>query len=250
MKNILVIAPHPDDEIVGLGITIKKILKKRNNIVIFFPTNGVIAMNQMWFWTRHNYIKNLSERISEMKSSLKQLGIENFFLQDIPTRTLKDHIKETYLKISNLIKKNKIDTIFCPAYEGGHQDHDVTNFICSKFKKKLMVFEFAEYNYFKRKINTNEFVDKTTSETNLILNENERLEKQELLNIYNSEKKNLSFLSILKESYRELIDYNYALPPHTGTVFYRRFSYFSWHPRVDSDNPNVICEVLTKYKNL
>ena len=105
MKNILVIAPHPDDEIVGLGITIKKILKKRNNIVIFFPTNGVIAMNQMWFWTRHNYIKNLSERINEMKSSLKQLGIENFFLQDIPTRTLKDHIKETYLKISNLIKK-------------------------------------------------------------------------------------------------------------------------------------------------
>ena len=35
MKNILFIAPHPDDEIVGAAFIIKKILKKKN-VIIFF----------------------------------------------------------------------------------------------------------------------------------------------------------------------------------------------------------------------
>ena len=41
--------------------------------------------------------------------------------------------------------------IFCPAY-GGHQDHDVANFICSRLKKNCMIYEFAEYNYFEKLI--------------------------------------------------------------------------------------------------
>ena len=38
MKNILFIAPHPDDEIVGAAFIIKNFKKK--NVIIFFPTNG------------------------------------------------------------------------------------------------------------------------------------------------------------------------------------------------------------------
>ena len=37
MKNILFIAPHPDDELVGATFIIKKILLKKN-LIIFFPT--------------------------------------------------------------------------------------------------------------------------------------------------------------------------------------------------------------------
>ena len=37
--NVLVLAPHPDDEIVGAAFIIKKILKKKN-VFIFFQTNG------------------------------------------------------------------------------------------------------------------------------------------------------------------------------------------------------------------
>ena len=35
MKNILLIAPHPDDEIVGAFMIIKKILKGKRVIVFF-----------------------------------------------------------------------------------------------------------------------------------------------------------------------------------------------------------------------
>ena len=69
-------------------------------------------------------------------------------------------------------------------------------------------------------------------------------EKKDSLDIYNSEKSNLNYISFEKESYREIFDYDYKKPPHEGTLFYRRFSFFSWHPRVDSDNPDLICEMI------
>ena len=45
----LIVAPHPDDEIVGLGITIKKLFNKK---LLFFPTNELKPKTEMWFWKR------------------------------------------------------------------------------------------------------------------------------------------------------------------------------------------------------
>ena len=36
MKNVLLIAPHPDDEIVGSYLVIKKILKQKKIVIFFF----------------------------------------------------------------------------------------------------------------------------------------------------------------------------------------------------------------------
>ena len=51
MKNVLLIAPHPDDELVGATFIIKKVLFK-TNLIIFFPTNGVISKEEMWLWEK------------------------------------------------------------------------------------------------------------------------------------------------------------------------------------------------------
>ena len=40
--NILIIAPHPDDEVLGMGGTIKKISKK-NNVSLLVMTDGASA---------------------------------------------------------------------------------------------------------------------------------------------------------------------------------------------------------------
>ena len=50
MKNILLIAPHPDDEIAGAFMIIKNFLNTK--IIVFFLTNGVIDQNSLWFWQR------------------------------------------------------------------------------------------------------------------------------------------------------------------------------------------------------
>ena len=245
MKNVLLIAPHPDDELVGATFIIKKVLFK-TNLIIFFPTNGVISKEEMWLWEKKNYKLKLEQRINEMKRSLKHLGIKKFYVQDIPTRKLKTNINKTFLKIKEIIKRNRIDTLFCPAFEGGHQDHDVINFICSRFKNNHSVYEFAEYNFFKNRINCNEFIKETKNQKTLVLSSNEKKEKKKLLNIYYSEKGNLDYLAFDKETYRKIFNYDYSLPPHPGRLFYRRFSFFSWHPRVDSDKPEDITNEIMK----
>ncbi|MEC8265406.1 MAG: PIG-L family deacetylase [Pseudomonadota bacterium] len=247
MKNILLVVPHPDDEIVGLFTIIKRILRKEK-IFIFFLTNGVIDKKSLWFWERKTHEEKIKIRISEMKKSLNTLGIKKYFLQNISTRMLKENIEITFEKISEIKKKYKIDTIFCPAYEGGHQDHDVANFICSRFKNKCKVYEFAEYNFFDNRIRSNNFFIPSKKDNIIFLTNTEKKEKKRTLEIYKSESSNLNYISFEKESYRELYEYDYKLPPHRGTLFYRRFSFFSWHPKVDSDKPKQICKILINSK--
>lgn len=246
MKKILFLIPHPDDEIVGACKIIKKLLDKKKKVFIFFLTNGIIDKSSMWFWERRNYDNNLNIRLNEMKESMNELGIKNYFIQNIPSRSLKNNISKTFFKIKKIIEKNFIDSIFCPSYEGGHQDHDVTNFICSRLKNDCKIFEFAEYNYFGKQIHSNSFFNNFNKAETLNLNESEKKFKKKCLKIYRSEKKNLNYISIVKEVYRKLPMHNYKEPPHKGVLFYRRFSFFSWHPRVDRDRPEEVCKKITQ----
>ena len=247
MNNILFIIPHPDDEIVGASVIIQKILKKKN-LFFFFVTNGVISQKQQWFWERKGYEKKILKRNKEMKSAIDQLNVKKFYLQNIPTRSLKCNIEKTYEKILKIGELHKIDTIFCPAYEGGHQDHDVANFICSRLKDYFDIYEFAEYSFFKKKINSNKFIKPEKKDIIIELTDEDKKIKRKMLNIYLSESNNLNYISLNQESYRKLINYDYLKPPHQGTLFYRRFSFFDWHPRVDSDSPELICKSISESK--
>ncbi len=246
MKKILLLIPHPDDEVVGTSAIIQR--KKRHGCIFFFffLTNGVLKKNEMWPWNRNNYENFLNIRINEMKQSLNLFNVNEFLLQNIPTRQLKHFIKPTVETITKLVLKHKIDSIFTPAYEGGHQDHDVTNCIASRFRKELNVFEYSEYNNYQNKMNSNTFIKKTGYEVCYQLTEKEIEFKKKALKIYNSEKSNLDYISLKKECYRPIIEYDYNFPPHKGVLFYRRFSFFSWHPRVDSSHPSEICKILNE----
>ena len=248
MKKVLFIIPHPDDEIVGSCCIIRRYIVDKKKIFLFFVTNGVISKSSTWFWKKKK-IKNMIDiRKKEMKLSVEKLGVKTIYFQNISTRTLKDKIFETYAKIRKIIVLKKIDAIFCPAYEGGHQDHDVSNFICSKLTKYCKVYEFPEYNFFKNTINCNKFIKNEKNSTIFKLTEEEKEFKKNCLKIYKSEKKNLNFVNTHTESFRPLKGYDYSKPAHSGVLFYRRFSLFSWHPRVDGDKPEDVCKKITESK--
>lgn len=249
MQNILILAAHPDDEIVGLSVFIKKKNKLGCNIFILFLTNGLISKDSRWFWDKGLHDKYLKERMSELLKSMKYHSIKKFQVQDIPSRTIKENINQSYKKVLITIKENNIDTIFTPAYEGGHQDHDVINYISSNFLEKYNVYEYAEYNFHGKKIRSNTFFDLIGNEILIKLNSEEKLFKKRAMKIYDSEKKNLSYIKLNQESYRPLRNYDYSLPPHKGVLFYRRFSFFSWHPRVDSTKPQNVCDMIQKNRS-
>ncbi len=243
-KNILILAPHPDDEVVGTCAIIKRGLELGQRFYIFFMTNGVISREEMWFFEKKKYSRRLKKRLSEMKRAVKYLGIKKYYLQNIPSRSLKMHIVKTINKIKFIIQNHNITTIFTPAYEGGHQDHDVANFMASKFIKQLNVYEFAEYNNFGGKSVSNTFFGEDLNEEILTLNDKEIFFKKKMLSIYKSETKNLGHIKVVRETFRKLVSYDYSQRPHEGKLFYERFNLFSWHPRVDGTSPEVVCKIL------
>ena len=95
MKKFLFVVPHPDDEIVGSCIILRRIINQGNEVHVFFLTNGIISKDSMWFWEKKKYQQKILLRKKEACKSMKILGIKNFYFQNIPTRTLKTKIEKT-----------------------------------------------------------------------------------------------------------------------------------------------------------
>ena len=104
MKKFLFVVPHPDDEIVGSCIILRRIINQGNEVHVFFLTNGIISKDSMWFWEKKKYQQKILLRKKEARKSMKILGIKNFYFQNIPTRTLKTKIEKTYRMLEKIIK--------------------------------------------------------------------------------------------------------------------------------------------------
>ena len=71
--NILVIAPHPDDEVIGMGGTIKK-LSQKNNISLLVMTDGASA--------QYDDPKMIDVRRESCQKSSKILGVSKIEFLD------------------------------------------------------------------------------------------------------------------------------------------------------------------------
>ena len=115
--NILVIAPHPDDEVLGCGGTIAKHANNGDVVHLCIVTKGYYPD-----WS-HEYLKN---RPSEIEESNRILGIKKFHLLDFPTAKL-DNIPQKDLNdsISEVINKVKPAVVYIPHRGDIHQDHRI-----------------------------------------------------------------------------------------------------------------------------
>ena len=101
--NVLVIAAHPDDEVIGMGGTIKK-LSKKNNVILCTVSEGVTAQ-----YTEKNMIK---KRRDACKKSSKILGISDIIFLDFPDQGLFALHHEINLELEKIIRKYKPRIIY------------------------------------------------------------------------------------------------------------------------------------------
>ena len=95
--NILIVSAHPDDEIIGMGGTLKK-LSKKNNVNVLFLADGITARKQSGFTNSNEYdvtekqkkIMNIEieKRKIHARDALKFLGIKNLKFLDLPDNEL------------------------------------------------------------------------------------------------------------------------------------------------------------------
>lgn len=120
MKNILVIAPHPDDEILGCGGTIRKKIKNGCNVIIIIMTNANKSIPERYTLDKLHIIRE------EAKSAHEILGIKETIFKDFPAPMLDQFpiylIAET---INAVLNEKEIDTVYLPHRGDIHNDHKV-----------------------------------------------------------------------------------------------------------------------------
>lgn len=115
--NILVIAPHPDDEILGVGGTIIKSIESKNKVYVCIVSKY--------------FLDNIDEKIvsqgrNECLSVSKFIGIENTMFLDFPANELSlIPIYKIADKIKNIIDDFEIDEVYVSHYGDVHMDHRV-----------------------------------------------------------------------------------------------------------------------------
>jgi N-acetylglucosamine malate deacetylase 1 len=245
--RILLLVPHPDDEIVGCCAAIGRARAAGSSVHLLYLTNGVPAREVLWPWDRAAHRQRVARRWREAEQAAAHLGVSEAARQDIPTRTLKSHLQQAWALLERLLGELRPQLLWAPAYEGGHQDHDVASFLASRVRERIPVWEFSEYNYAGGAVRSNRFLSETGSEQILTLDEAEAARKREALAIYASEHGNLRHIASRQEAFRPLARYDYARPPHAGRLFYQRFQWVPRHPRVDHCRPAEVCRAITGF---
>jgi len=115
-KRVLIIAPHPDDESLGLGGTISKFVEQGNEVHLL-----VVSGHLPPLYKREDYELTLSEA----QKAFEILGIKNSTFLKIPATQIQDMpIHELNKKFSDAVDILKPQIVFCP-YPDRHIDHRV-----------------------------------------------------------------------------------------------------------------------------
>lgn len=172
-KQILVISPHADDEILGCGGFISKFAKKNYHINVIIMTNASKGAHDLY---SSEYIYNIRK---EAKLANNIIGTKNIYFEDLPALNLNNY--PSY-KISGLLRKylNRInpEIVLLPSSYDIHEDHKII-FKAAKVAlrpnsksnlKKILSYEVlseTEWNENGKVFSPNYFIRLKKSEINL-----------------------------------------------------------------------------------
>ena len=129
MKTLIIVA-HPDDEVLGMGGTIKKLIMQGKKVKIVFMATGIFARRSSDYKNFREYdisekeSKIMSKQVGELrrdaKKATKILGVNDIEFENFPDNEM-DKISnlEITKKIEDIIEKYKPELVFT------HSQHDI-----------------------------------------------------------------------------------------------------------------------------
>jgi LmbE family N-acetylglucosaminyl deacetylase len=132
-KNILVIAPHPDDETLGCGGLLLQAAKKKCNIHILSLSSG--ATN------------DAETREAELRKSANDLGVSNIIFLRLSDGFVGNEITGKNI-LNDIFIKNKPDIILIPFILDNHEDHKNANKLLIELKnhEELEIWCYQVYS--------------------------------------------------------------------------------------------------------
>lgn len=129
---VLVLSPHPDDELIGCGGTLISLIEHDTEVVIVQLTDGRTSSG----------LRGRSEkeketiRFAEARTVSGLLGAKELLTWPIPGEGLKSS-SETVASMEAILRKAKPAWIFCPFINDPHPDHYEANIILAAALERL-----------------------------------------------------------------------------------------------------------------
>ena len=121
-QPLLIVSPHPDDEVLGAGGLMRQHVKAGGRVTVLSVTDGEAAYRD---WVGLSAIRR-----RELAEALGHLGdghIEVCHLS-IPDGRVSEHRAQLFSRMSAMIAQSL--TLVAPYERDGHPDHDVTGALC------------------------------------------------------------------------------------------------------------------------
>lgn len=188
MSKVFVVVAHPDDEIIGLGGTLRKHIKQKDQVCVLILGDGKTSRKE-----KYHPLSDIEKAKSNQETSkaLKILGINEYYKGFLPDNRFDSVCQLDVIKIiSKHIESYQPELIYTHHFGDANVDHQITSKALlisarptqSKFISEVRMFETLSSTEVMNSIPTNTFYP------NLFINiENELEDKIKALKCYASE---------------------------------------------------------------
>ncbi|HWP40315.1 MAG TPA: PIG-L family deacetylase [Tepidisphaeraceae bacterium] len=115
--NVLVLAPHPDDEAIGCGGQIALHAQAGDTVAVAFLTSGEFALAALPL----EQARQLRE--SEARAAADVFPADHLHFLRLPDAYLAQHIEQAADRLAPLLDLHRPDRIYLPHPHDGHPDH-------------------------------------------------------------------------------------------------------------------------------
>lgn len=229
---ILLVAAHPDDEIIGAGAS----LSCWRDLTVVHVTDGAPRNHpyapSATFPDRAAYA---ATRRKEAQDALAIAGIAAEHIVDLAfvDQEAPFHLREISERIAALIAALRPALIVTHAYEGGHPDHDATCFAvhaaCRLVTRAEInppgLVEMTAYFRYGRQCVTSAFLPSGETLAVVELDGTGRARKRRMLQCHKSQGDLVATFPVERECFRPAPDYDFCQPPHSGRLFYEQHDF-------------------------
>jgi LmbE family N-acetylglucosaminyl deacetylase len=115
-KKIIVVSPHPDDETLGVGGFIKKLIEQDNAVKILTVSGHLPPLYES---------EDYELTVEEAKKAYGILGVEDYTFMEIPATFVRDEpVNNLNARISSYFQEFEPNIVLCP-FPDRHIDHRV-----------------------------------------------------------------------------------------------------------------------------
>jgi N-acetylglucosamine malate deacetylase 2 len=222
--RILVVSPHPDDEVIGAGTRLPLL---RNALVVQVTDGAPADMADALAVGCSSRAEYAALRHRELKNALALCGVSDTIELNIPDQEAAFDLNLLTEQLETLVRDHKPEYIITVPYEGGHPDHDATAFAvhqaCARLAFSPAIIEMLSYHSENGSCVMDRFLEESSTILRVPLSSREVEFKKRLFQCFASQARVLKWFRTDLEKFRLAPSYNFSRPPHDGQLYYEMF---------------------------